>query len=161
MLDEVKNYIAQVHRLHHVQGVYADPSQCFLLIQQLQNVNIQVQEFPQTVANTIKMGETLFSLVRDKNLIAYKSSELREHVLNAIGVETPSGVRMVKGKSSKKIDAAIALAMACVAAVQVPTVDTKGIAMFGSRMRYLDDSSEGGSEINRAWDGGEIFRKSW
>ena len=94
------------------------------------------------MANTTKMGETLFSLVRDRNLIAYKSPELREHVLNAIGVETSSGVRMVKGKSSKKIDAAIALAMACVAAVQVPSVDTSGIRMFGSRTRYLDNSGE-------------------
>lgn len=70
-------FTAQAHRLQNVQGVYADPSQCFLLIQQLQNVGIHVQEFPQTVANTTNMGETLFSLVRDRNLIAYKSPELR------------------------------------------------------------------------------------
>jgi phage terminase large subunit-like protein len=132
-LDEVKEYIREIHRLHHVNGIYADPSQCFLLIQQLQQVGIKVKEFPQTVANTTKMGETLFSLVRDKNLIAYKSAELREHVLNAVGVETPSGVRMVKGKSSKKIDAAISLAMACVAAVQMPVLDTKQIIMVGER----------------------------
>jgi phage terminase large subunit-like protein len=132
-LDEVKLYIQEIHRLHHVNGIFADPSQCFLLIQQLQQIGIRVQEFPQTVSNTVKMGETLFSLVRDKNLVAYKSADLREHILNAVGIETPSGVRMVKGKTSKKIDAAIALSMACVAAVQVPVIDTKQIFMVGER----------------------------
>ena len=134
MLDEVKQYIQEIHRLHHVNGVFADPSQCFLLIQQLQQIGIRVQEFPQTVSNTVKMGETLFSLVRDKNLVAYKSADLREHILNAVGIETPSGIRMVKGKTSKKIDAAIALSMACVAAVQVPVLDTKQIIMVGERI---------------------------
>ena len=163
MLDEVKLYIREIHRLHRVNGVFADPSQCFLLIQQLQQIGIKVQEFPQTVSNTTKMGETLFSLVRDKNLIAYKSPELREHVLNAVGIETASGVRMVKGKTSKKIDAAIALSMACVAAVQVPVLDTSQIILCGERTMSRNfglDDDEGGSAINRMWDSGELFRKN-
>jgi phage terminase large subunit-like protein len=133
------------------------------LIQQLQQIGIKVQEFPQTVSNTTKMGETLFSLVRDKNLIAYKSPELREHVLNAVGIETASGVRMVKGKTSKKIDAAIALSMACVAAVQVPVLDTSQIILCGERTMSRNfglDDDEGGSAINRMWDSGELFRKN-
>jgi len=59
--------------------------------------------------------------------------DLREHVLNAVGTETPSGVRMLKGKSSKNIDVAISLAMACVAAVQVPALHTKSLVLCGER----------------------------
>jgi phage terminase large subunit-like protein len=69
MLDEVKNYIAQVHRLHHVQGVYADPSQCFLLIQQaavkLTALGI-AGDIPQELVRAIDMsGATLESKMRE------------------------------------------------------------------------------------------------
>jgi phage terminase large subunit-like protein len=117
-LDDVKSYIKQIVKKHRVRSISADPSQAYLLIQQLAQEHIAVKEFTQTQANGVRMGETLFSLVRDGNLIAYKSPELREHVLNAVGIDTPGGVRMVKGKSSRKIDAAIALAMALVRAVE-------------------------------------------
>jgi phage terminase large subunit-like protein len=117
-LDDVKNYVKEICRQHRVKTISADPSQAYLLIQQLAQEHITVKEFVQTQSSGIRMGETLFSLVRDGNLIAYRSPELREHVLNAVGVDTAGGVRMVKGKSSKKIDAAIALAMALVSAVE-------------------------------------------
>jgi phage terminase large subunit-like protein len=117
-LDDVKNYIVEIHHKHRVRSISADPSQAYLLIQQLAQQRIKVSEFTQTQSNTIRMGESLFSLIRDKNLIAYRSAELREHVLNAVGIETPGGVRMIKGKTSRKIDAAIALSMACVAAIE-------------------------------------------
>jgi len=162
-LDDVKQYVQEIYRLHCVQGILADPSQCFLLIQQLASLGITVTEFPQTVSNTVKMGETLFSLVRDGNLIAYKSPELRGHVLNATGVETPSGVRMVKGKSTRKIDAAISLGMACVAAVQMSAIDLSGMALVGRRMMGRagwDDRDQGGSAIERAFDSGELSRSS-
>jgi phage terminase large subunit-like protein len=117
-LDDVKDYIREMCERHSVQSIFADPSQCFLLIQQLAKEGIAITEFPQTVANTVKMGETLFSSVRDRNLIAYPSAELREHVLNAVGIETPGGgVKMIKRQTFKKIDAAIAMAMALVSAV--------------------------------------------
>jgi hypothetical protein len=47
-------------------------------MQMLQNLQAKlgetvVQEFPQTVANTTLMGETLFSLISNKKLASYKS----------------------------------------------------------------------------------------
>jgi len=117
-LDDVKAYIKEIHRHHRVQSIVMDPSQAYLLISQLMQEHIAVKEFAQTTYNTIRMGETLFSLVKNGNLIAYKSAELREHVLNAVGIETGTGVRMVKAKSTRKIDAAIAMAMALVSAVE-------------------------------------------
>jgi hypothetical protein len=52
---------------------------------------IPMTEFPQTQANCVRMGETLFGLIKDRRLIAYRSEELREHILNATATETPQG----------------------------------------------------------------------
>lgn len=40
----------------------ADPLRAYMPIQQLAQAGIKVEEFPETVANTTNMGETLFSL---------------------------------------------------------------------------------------------------
>jgi phage terminase large subunit-like protein len=149
-LDDVKAYIKEIHRQHRVQSISADPSQAYLLIQQLAKERITVKEFVQSQSAGIKMGETLFSLIRDGNLVAYKSAELREHILNAVGIETGSGVRMVKGKSTRKIDAAIALAMAAVAAVEAgpkifnPHAVPVGVgkSIFGDLKKFAGGSDE-------------------
>jgi phage terminase large subunit-like protein len=119
-LADVQADIEQLGRLNHVARLYADPYQCMQILQNLQPIlgRTVIQEYTQGAANTVKMGETLFSLIRDRNLIAYKSDDLRAHMLNAVGLETPRGVRMVKSTASRKIDLGIALAMACVAALE-------------------------------------------
>ncbi len=119
-LGDVKNYIAGLSQRHQVVKVYADPYQAMQMIQELQAEGLPIEEFPQTVANTTIMGESLFSTIKDKNLIAYPSDEMKTHITNAVGVETPRGVRMAKGTASKKIDLAIALSMAIVAALKNP-----------------------------------------
>ena len=63
-----------------------------------------VQEFPQTVANCTVMGETLYSLIKGRNLIAYPDADIEQHVTNATGIETPRGFRIAKEKASRKID---------------------------------------------------------
>ena len=75
---------------HNVRSAVADPSQAFMLMQQLAQEGIIVTEFPQTTNNTIRMGETLFAAIRDRNLVAYKSDEMREHMLNATGWKRPT-----------------------------------------------------------------------
>ena len=49
----------------------------------------------------------------------YEAPDLRQHVLNAASVETSRGFRLSKEKQSLKIDGAVALSFACVAAGQV------------------------------------------
>lgn len=140
-LDDVEAHILELARLHGVR-FYADPSQCLGMIQRLTQAGILIEEFPQTQNNTIKMGEALFTTVTDKNLIAYPSSELREHVTNAVGRETGSGVRMVKGTASRKIDLAIALSMGLVGALQNPgVVDLSDLWAGGDRTMALGPES--------------------
>jgi phage terminase large subunit-like protein len=119
-LQDIEDYILDLRKRHRVVRLYADPYQAMQMLQSLQKkmgVTV-VQEFPQTVANTTVMGEELYSLIKGKNLVAYPDSELQTHVTNATGVETARGFRIAKEKASKKIDLAVALAMACCAALQ-------------------------------------------
>jgi phage terminase large subunit-like protein len=138
-LDSVEEYISGLKQNHSIVGAFADPSQCLMMIQRLAAKGVIVQEFPQTISNCVQMGQTLYTLVTDKNLIAYENAELKEHITNAVAQETDRGLRMVKGTTRKKIDLGIALAMACVSAIQGPMpLDLTMMRAFGSRTARVD-----------------------
>ena len=59
-------------------------------------------------------------LVRSGGLRVYQAPDLRVHVLNAALLETARGIRLAKEKGSRKVDAAVALAMAVYAALLAP-----------------------------------------
>jgi phage terminase large subunit-like protein len=63
------------------------------------------------------MGQTLFDLLNGQNLVLYADDELRQQALSTVSIETPRGWRIAKEKASKKIDAIVALSMACVTAM--------------------------------------------
>ena len=100
-----------------VVEIVADPYQMHRSITTLQAAGIPIREFPQTQANCTLMGQTLFDLLTGQNLVLYPSDELRQQALSTVAVENPRGWRIAKEKASKKIDAIVALAMACVAAM--------------------------------------------
>lgn len=83
----------------------------------LQAAGLPIREFPQTTANCTLMGQTLFDLLTGQNLMLYLSDELRQQALSTVAVENPRGWRIAKEKASRKIDAIVALAMACCAAM--------------------------------------------
>ena len=95
----------------------ADPYQFHRSITTLQAAGLPIREFAQTTANTTLMGQTLFDLLTGKNLVVYPSDELRQQALSTVAIENPRGWRIAKEKSSKKIDAIVALTMACCAAM--------------------------------------------
>jgi phage terminase large subunit-like protein len=119
-LQEIEDYVLELRRRHRIVRVTPIPYQAMQMLQSLQRKigATVVQEFPQTVANTTVMGEELYSLIKGKNLVAYPDAELKAHITNSTGVETARGFRFAKEKASKKIDLAVALAMACCAALQ-------------------------------------------
>jgi len=132
-LQEIEDYILELHRRHRILRLYADPYQAMQMLQNLQKKigsNV-VMEFPQTVANTTTMGESLYSLIKGKTLVAYPDDDIEAHILNATGVETARGFRIAKEKASKKIDLAVALSMACCAALEVGPVPTQPTWGYG------------------------------
>jgi hypothetical protein len=162
-LQDVEDYILELRKRHRIVRLYADPYQAMQMLQSLQKKigETVVQEFSQTVANTTVMGETLFDLIKNRNLIAYADPQMKEHVTNATGVETARGYRLAKEKASKKIDLAVALAMACCAALQagkplifdgcsVPTGVGRG---FGAELQEFNrsDPTYGRSPWDVGW----------
>ena len=100
-----------------VVEILADPYQMHRSITTLQAAGLPIREFPQTQANCTLMGQTLFDLLTGNNLEIYPAQDLREQALSTVAVENPRGWRIAKEKASKKIDAIVALAMACCAAM--------------------------------------------
>jgi hypothetical protein len=75
----------------------------------------------------VAASQLLYDLLRMKNLEAYPAHDLRSHIQMAVAKTTSRGFRIVKDIDMKrvhKIDGAIALAMACHAAIESGGVDT-------------------------------------
>jgi len=119
-LEDVVEYLIELKRLYRVKVIVADPNQMLGVIQRLKEKGLPIREYPQTTANLTQAGQAIFDLVRDKNIRLYANEDLREHLVNAVVVESPRGWRLAKDKTSKKIDAAVALAMALVALQEHP-----------------------------------------
>lgn len=112
-----------LRRLYNQPGteivkILADPYQMQRSIQTLTQAGLPVEEYPQTQNNLTEATEALLSAFTNRNLRLYNAPDLREHVLNSVSVETPRGIRLSKQKTSNKIDGAVALSFAVLAAVQ-------------------------------------------
>ncbi len=119
----VEEYLRVLYERYFVQKILCDPYQLHRSITTLQAAGLPIEEFPQTSANTTRMGQTLFDLLNGKNLRLYSAADLRAQALNTVAVESPRGWRIAKEKAARKIDAIVALAMACVAALEEPFIN--------------------------------------
>jgi hypothetical protein len=104
-------------RRFQIRRVFCDPWQLQAVMQRLLREGIPIEEYPQTQSNLTDIGQNLFDLVQGRNLVLYPDAGMRLAVSRAVAVETPRGWRISKQTQSHKIDAVIALAMACHAAV--------------------------------------------
>ena len=78
---------------------------------------LHMEEVPQTPANQTEFTKALTDAVRYGSLRVYRAPDLRQHVLNAVLHEDTQGhSRLMKAKQRRKVDAAVALAMALWAA---------------------------------------------
>jgi phage terminase large subunit-like protein len=109
--------LRDLHARYQVRTILCDPYQLHRSITTLKAAGLPIEEFPQTTGNTTQMGQVLFDLLRGRNLRLYCSQELRAQACATVAVESARGFRIAKEKSAKKIDAIVALAMACVAAI--------------------------------------------
>jgi phage terminase large subunit-like protein len=105
---------------YNVVEVRYDPFQFHRSATTLLKDGINMVEFPQTVGNLTDMGQVLFDAVKHQSLKLYADADMRKEASFAVGKETPRGMRIVKEKSSHKIDAIVALAMAVHAASTAP-----------------------------------------
>lgn len=103
-----------------VQVIAMDPWQLMSTAQRLRRAGLNVQEYPQTVQTTQRMGAVLYESLKGIRVRLYPSAEMRQQALNVVGVEGLRGVRLAKEKASRKIDSTVALSLAMLAAMDSP-----------------------------------------
>jgi phage terminase large subunit-like protein len=116
----VEAYLRELCRNFKVRRILVDPYQMQRSLQALRKDGLSVEEYPQTSANLTAMGQALYDLVRDRNFATYPAPDLRAHVLNAVVVDNGRAWRIAKEKAARKIDGAVALAMAAVGCLSMP-----------------------------------------
>ena len=79
---------------------------------------MNIEEFPQTTGNLTEASQNLYELIKSRSILAYPDENLRRSMAQAVAVETSRGWRIAKDKSAHKIDAVVALAQACLAAIR-------------------------------------------
>ncbi|MEW6325829.1 MAG: hypothetical protein AB1515_10645, partial [Nitrospirota bacterium] len=137
----IEAYLLDLHNCYHVERVLVDPFQMARSIATLKARGLRIEEFPQTVANTTRMGETLFDLIKGRNLALYPDDELRQQAMNTVAIEHARGWRIAKERASRKVDGIVALSMACVAAVEAvaqPVVTASMVETWGRRASDRD-----------------------
>ena len=115
---DVEATILDFHRRFKVRAVRYDPYQMAASAQRLIKLGVKMEEFPQTVSNLTAASQNLYELIKSGGIAVYPDDEIRTSVSRAIALETTRGWRIAKEKSSSKIDAVVALAMAALAAVR-------------------------------------------
>lgn len=100
-------------RFSALREIVYDPWSFRESAEMLAEEGLPMVEFPQTAARMAPASEHLYELLKDHRVVHDGSDLLRRHVLAASASETERGWRISKRKSKERIDAAIALAMAC------------------------------------------------
>jgi len=116
-------YILDKAKKFNIKDIACDPAHMYQIITRLKNKHLPVREFSQRDVSMIEASQHLYDMLRQDNLWAYPAPDIKEHLRNVMAEYTSRGLRIVKDKSSrrtarKKIDAAVALAMACHRAYQ-------------------------------------------
>ena len=103
--------VLEMHKRGQVEAVIADPFQLHTLIIKWERAGIKVIELPQS-SGRVEADQSLYDSVIARTVRHYNHPELNAALNDAIAIETPRGFRLAKDKTSKKIDAAVALSMA-------------------------------------------------
>jgi phage terminase large subunit-like protein len=116
---------------------------------------VPIEDFPQTQPNLTLATETLYSMLTSRRIRLYDAPDLRSQVLNAASVETSRGIRLSKEKQSMKIDGAVALSFAVVAAGE------SGRPMSPEEFRALPPLTTNSGFDVRRMPGFDARRRGW
>jgi phage terminase large subunit-like protein len=149
-LTVIEDYIWDMSKYLPIAAVVYDPTQLHQAMTNLQKKGFTTIPFQQTVENMTKATHNLYDLLKNGNLSAYEADDMREHIRFAAAEVKGRGYRLVKPLKSgrKKIDGAIALAMAAYDSVMRGGVDTTEVitveSPFGdvSEYTYIDPIKE-------------------
>lgn len=111
--EAVEALIVALCLTYNVTRVVCDPNHFSISMLKLQKEHgIPVEDFPQRPDRMARASANLYDVIKSKRIRHGGARVLREHVLNAGVQPTPYGWRLTKLEADRKIDAAIALALA-------------------------------------------------
>lgn len=108
----VENHLRELHRTHDVREFAYDPAYFERSAQQLADDGLPMVEIPQSAQRMVPACQVAYELITSGRVIHDGSPTFADQVLSAAVRDTDNGWRLSKGKSRRKIDAAIALVIA-------------------------------------------------
>lgn len=147
----LKPFLRKVWKDFNVKEIAFDPSQLLQMKKQFEKEGMKMEEITQAGRDMVNASQLLFDLFNDQNFYAYPSEEIREHLRNSVAEQTSAGLRIVKDKSNrrmeeKKVDAAVAMAMACYRAVECSRAPRQEIIEIDTPFSDLSDNREDDSQ---------------
>jgi phage terminase large subunit-like protein len=114
MMDvaQVEAHLRDLHKRFQVCEIAYDPAFFQRSAEALADDGLSMVEFPQSTARMVPACGQLYEMVVNKRVAHAGDPLFTDQVLSAAQRATDQGWRLSKGKSKRKIDAAIALAMA-------------------------------------------------
>lgn len=109
---EVENYLRHLHQQYELQEVAFDPAFFQRSAEVLQDDGLPMVEFPQSANRMVPACGQAYELIVGGKVVHDGSPTFTDQVLSAAQRMTDNGWRLSKGKSRRKIDAAIAMVMA-------------------------------------------------
>lgn len=111
-IASVEAHLRQLHLTLDVREFAYDPAYFQRSAEALADDGLPMLEFPQSAARMVPACQTAYSLICSGAVVHPGVSTFTDQILSAAVRQTDDGWRLSKGKSKRKIDAAIALAIA-------------------------------------------------
>jgi phage terminase large subunit-like protein len=108
----VERHLRNLHVALNVVEFTYDPAYFERSAQVLVDDGLPMVEFPQSAARMVPACQTAYAMIVNGSLVHAGSPRFTDQVLSAATRQTDDGWRLSKGKSHRKIDAAIALVIA-------------------------------------------------
>lgn len=140
----IERTILNWNKRYKIVDCWFDPYALLRSAQFLRDERIKMAEYTQTVQHMVSATQSLDELIHSGNIRLYPNTVIRQHLLSASTKEHAQGIRIVKTTRAKKIDFAIALAMAVEAAMAhfLTGSQRKGRVLLPGRDRGDDFSTE-------------------
>ncbi len=113
-LDDVRMWIEEFTRRYGAAPLHYDPSQAYLMVEQLRAAGVACHEFVFSSTSTGQLATSLAQALRGRRITLPDDSELRKEILSVRLRETSPNVLRIDTRSSRlHDDRVIAAAMAC------------------------------------------------
>lgn len=120
---------------YELEAVGFDPYQAVGLSQRLTEAGLPMVEVPQTAANQTAATSTLRHAITDRRLVLWPSEDVRRCLLNAVLEERGGSLKLAKPSPGAKIDCAVALSFAVLAALREGCVNEEDLRGYATGER--------------------------